>query len=163
MCQSGRLTLALPRDAETRRAGAALAQALRLAAPPAAFVTVAGELGAGKTTLVRGVLAALGVAEIVRSPTYTLIESYPIDLRQVHHLDWYRLTGPEELEDIGFRELLAPGHWIFVEWPERAAAVAATADLALELGYAEGGRSLEARAQTALGSTVLGTWIRGNA
>ena len=157
------LTLALADEAATRAAGAALAAALAAADPPAMFLTVAGELGAGKTTLVRGLLAALGVAGVVRSPTYTLIESYTAGTRRLHHLDWYRLTGADDLEGVGFRELMAPGHWVLVEWPERAASVAAQADLAVELGYAGAGRRLEARAATPRGAAVLRLWTAGNA
>jgi tRNA threonylcarbamoyladenosine biosynthesis protein TsaE len=157
------LTLGLADEAATRGAGATLGAALAAADPVAIFVTVAGELGAGKTTLVRGLLAALGVAGPVRSPTYTLIESYPAGPRRLHHLDWYRLTGADDLEGLGFRELLAPGHWVLVEWPERAAAVAAQADLAVELRYAGAGRRLEAHAATPRGAAVLTLWRRGNA
>ncbi len=127
------------------------------------FVTIAGELGAGKTTLVRGLLEALGVDGPVRSPTYTLIETYPAGPRRVHHLDWYRLAGPDDLEGVGFRELLGPGHWVLAEWPERAAPVAAQADLALSLAYAGAGRRLEVRALTARGALVERRWIQGNA
>jgi len=128
-----------------------------------AFVKRAGELGAGKTTLVRGLLEALGIAGPVRSPTYTLVESYPAGARRLHHLDWYRLTGAEDLEGVGFRELLAPGNWVIVEWPERAAAVAAQADLALRLAYAGTGRRLMAGARTPAGAAVLRRWREGNA
>jgi tRNA threonylcarbamoyladenosine biosynthesis protein TsaE len=155
------LTLALGDEAATRSAGAALAAALLAADPPAIFVTVAGELGAGKTTLVRGLLKALGIAGPVRSPTYTLIESYPAGPRRLHHLDWYRLAGADDLEGVGFRELLAPGHWVLAEWPERAASVAAQADLALSLRYEGSGRRLEARAVTPRGAAVLRLWIAG--
>ena len=111
----------------------------------------------------RGVLEALGIAGPVRSPTYTLIESYAAGARRLHHLDWYRLAGADDLEGVGFRELLAPGHWVLVEWPERAAAVAAQADLAVELRYAGAGRRLEAHAATPRGGAVLTLWSRGNA
>jgi len=155
------LTVALADEAATRAAGAALASALAAVAPPSIFITVAGELGAGKTTLVRGLLAELGVTGPVRSPTYTLIESYPAGPCRLHHLDWYRLTGAEDLEGVGFRELLAPGHWVLAEWPERAAAVAAQADLAVALGYAGAGRRLEAHAATPRGAEVLAAWTAG--
>lgn len=149
------LSRALVDEAATRSAGAALARAIDAAGVPGAFVTVAGELGAGKTTLVRGLLAALGVAGPVRSPTYTLVESYPAGARTVHHLDWYRLAGPDELEALGFRDLLGPGQWVVVEWPERVAAVAAGADLAVELAYAGAGRRLEMRPRTTGGRAIV--------
>lgn len=163
MREPGRLTLALGDEGATRAAGAALAAALGAIDPPAIFITVAGELGAGKTTLVRGLLEALGIAGPVRSPTYTLIESYPAGSRRLHHLDWYRLAGPEDLEGVGFRELLAPGHWVLAEWPERAAAVAAQADLAVGLSYEGAGRRLEARALSPRGAAVLRRWTEDNA
>jgi tRNA threonylcarbamoyladenosine biosynthesis protein TsaE len=163
MREPGRLTLTLADEGATRGAGAALAAALVATDPPAIFVTVAGELGAGKTTLVRGLLEALGIAGPVRSPTYTLIESYAAGARQLHHLDWYRLAGPDDLDGVGFRELLAPGHWVLVEWPERAASAAAQADLALGLGYEGTGRRLEARARSPRGEAVLRLWTEGNA
>ena len=163
MREPGQLTRTLADEDSTRAAGAALAVALAALDPPAIFITVAGELGAGKTTLVRGLLAALGITGPVRSPTYTLVESYPAGARRVHHLDWYRLAGPEDLEGVGFRELLAPGHWVLVEWPERAAAVAAQADVAVALAYADSGRRLEARAHSARGAAVLRRWREGDA
>jgi len=163
MREPGRLTRALADEAATRAAGGALASALQAAGCRSAFITVAGELGAGKTTLVRGLLGALGVTEPVRSPTYTLIESYAAGPGRVHHLDWYRLTGAEELEDIGFRELLTPGQWVLAEWPERAPAAAAQADLVITLQYALAGRALTATARTSTGEAVIAHWMRGNA
>ncbi len=163
MREPGRLTRALADEAATRSAGRAFAAALAAADPPTAFVTIAGDLGAGKTTWVRGALEALGIAGPVRSPTYTLIESYPAGARQVHHLDWYRLAGPDDLDGMGFRELLAPGHWLFVEWPERAAAIAAQADVAARLSYAGRGRRLEAEALTERGAEIVRFWTAGNA
>ena len=112
---------------------------------------------------VRGLLEALGVTGPIRSPSYTLIESYPAGGRRLHHLDWYRLAGADDLEGLGFRELLGPGHWVLVEWPERAPTVAAQADLALGLAYEGAGRRLEARAATPRGAEVLRRWIQRNA
>lgn len=139
MREPGELIRPLPDEGATRAAGAALARALELAADGGAFVTLAGDLGAGKTTFVRGLLDALGVAGPVRSPTYTLVESYRAGDRTVHHLDWYRLAGEDDLEALGFRELLGARQWVLAEWPERAPAVAGQADLAVRLDYAPGG------------------------
>ncbi len=155
------LTRALADEAATRRAGAELAAALLAADLQAVFVTIAGELGAGKTTLVRGLLEALGVSGPVRSPTYTLVESYHAGSRQLHHLDWYRLSGADDLDGLGFRELLAPGHWVLAEWPERAAGVAAQADLALRLDYHGAARQLSAAALTSRGAAALRRWMEG--
>ena len=168
MREPGALSRYLPDAAATRHAGAALARALGLLdgpdggprSPPGPaaqglFVTLAGELGSGKTTLVRGLLEGLGVPGPVRSPTFTLLESYAAGPRQVDHLDWYRLSGAADLEALDFRELLAAGHWVLVEWPERVPAVAAAADLALRLRYEGGGRRLEVVPMSAPGSRAM--------
>lgn len=147
------MTLALADESATRRAGAALAAALG-SVPGAVFVTLEGDLGAGKTTLVRGLLEALGVTGPVRSPTYTLVETYRAGGHAVHHFDWYRLGDAAELEALGFRELDAPGEWILAEWPERVPEVAARADLGLRLDYAGAGRQLELLPRTATGTAV---------
>jgi tRNA threonylcarbamoyladenosine biosynthesis protein TsaE len=154
MREPDQLSVGLADERATRSAGAALAAALAAAAADAALVTLTGELGTGKTTLVRGLLGALGVTGPVRSPTFTLLESYPVGPRTVHHLDWYRLAAGD-LESLGFRDLLAPGNWVLVEWPERAAAVAARADLALTFQYEGGGRRLTLQALTATGRASL--------
>ena len=127
------------------------------------MVTLAGELGSGKTTLARGLLAALGVAGAVKSPTYALIETYAVGARQLHHLDWYRLSGADELELIGFRDLCGPGQWLLVEWPERAPALAAGADLTLTLAYEGEGRRLLGGAGTPDGARVLARWMADTA
>jgi tRNA threonylcarbamoyladenosine biosynthesis protein TsaE len=154
--EPGELSRALPDEAATRAAGAALAAALAAAADEGAFVTLAGDLGAGKTTLVRGLLDAIGVTGPVRSPTYTLVESYRVGERIVHHLDWYRLAGVDDLEGLGFRELLGARQWVLAEWPERAPAVAGEADLAARLEYADGGgRTLRLAARSPAGRRTI--------
>jgi tRNA threonylcarbamoyladenosine biosynthesis protein TsaE len=125
-------------DADAMRAiGGRLAQAL-LAAPAGApiLVTLAGELGAGKTTFAGGLLAALGHAGPVRSPTYTLIEPYRLHGRDVQHCDLYRLRHPDELDDLGWRDLLLPGAILLVEWPEKAQGRLGPVDLAVSIEYA---------------------------
>ncbi len=150
------MTRALADEAATRAAGAAFARALQGAAVGGAFVTLAGDLGAGKTTFVRGLLEAVGVDGPVRSPTYTLVESYRAGDRRIHHLDWYRLAGDDDLEALGFRELLGGGQWVLAEWPERAPATAGEADIAVRLDYAAGGgRLLTVTAGSATGRAVL--------
>ena len=84
-----------------------------------AVVHLTGELGAGKTTFARAMLRSLGVQGAVKSPTYTLIESYNVDLGVVAHLDLYRLEDPAELEFLGFRDLQEESVLMLVEWPER--------------------------------------------
>jgi tRNA threonylcarbamoyladenosine biosynthesis protein TsaE len=127
----------LPDAAATDRLGAALAE--RLA--PGCVIYLQGDLGAGKTSLARGFLRGLGVSGPVKSPTYTLIESYPVDdERWVHHLDLYRLADPEELEWIGLRDLLTGAGTLMIEWPERGAGHIPAADLIVALGLEGEGR-----------------------
>ncbi len=152
---SGLLTLHLGDAEATERLGRALATLL----PEQGLVTLSGDLGAGKTTLVRGVLRALGVAGAVRSPTYTLVEPYLLPGRRVFHLDLYRLADAEELEFIGIRDLLAPASLLLVEWPERGAGVLPGADLAIRLAHAGAGRDAELSAPTPAGTRVLSNLI----
>ncbi len=98
----------------TEALGARLASAL----PTPAIVYLQGDLGAGKTTLVRGLLRALGHVGAVKSPTYTLIEPYELAGRRILHCDLYRLTDPEELEFLGLRDELDDKSWWLIEWPE---------------------------------------------
>jgi tRNA threonylcarbamoyladenosine biosynthesis protein TsaE len=140
-----------------RAFGARLAQAL-LAAPghPFLLVTLSGELGAGKTTLVGGLLAELGHSGPVRSPTYTLIEPYRLQGRDIAHCDLYRLRHPDELEDLGLRDLQGAGSVLLVEWPEKAEGRLGAADLALTLDYAgPDARSLVLEARSLAGQAVL--------
>jgi tRNA threonylcarbamoyladenosine biosynthesis protein TsaE len=104
-------------EATTKAIGAALAGLL----DPGDVVGLAGDLGAGKTRLVQGAAAALGVDDPVLSPTFMLLREYDGDL-PVHHVDAYRLAGPVELEDLGLDEVLAPDAVAFVEWADRVAA-----------------------------------------
>lgn len=106
-------------EGETLALGAALARAgLREGA-----VYLAGDLGAGKTTFVRGFLRALGVAGPIRSPTFTLVEEYRAGAAAVVHYDLYRLSDAEELEYLGVRDHLGSGALCLFEWPERGAGV----------------------------------------
>ncbi len=123
--------------------GSALADALPAeSADPAAAIVVylSGDLGAGKTSCARSLLHALGVQGIVRSPTYTLVEVYPACRFQCIHVDLYRLQGPEDLEDLGLRDYLAPGNLMLIEWPERGGASLPPADLIVNLSYRAQGR-----------------------
>ncbi|MDQ2696284.1 MAG: tRNA (adenosine(37)-N6)-threonylcarbamoyltransferase complex ATPase subunit type 1 TsaE [Pseudomonadota bacterium] len=119
------------------------------------IVWLRGDLGTGKTTLVRGLLRALGHAGPVRSPTYTLMEPYSIGRRRIFHLDLYRLGDPQELEYIGLRDLLDGDSILLVEWPERGQGVLPAADLELELTYAGSGRQCRLRADSSLGEKML--------
>ena len=99
--------------------GAEFARGLRLPA----CIALSGELGAGKTTLVRAIVNALGGSEPVTSPTYSLVHEYSSPLGPVMHLDLYRLTGPDQLPQLGWEEMMRSGGLLLIEWPERAEGV----------------------------------------
>lgn len=131
--------------------GARLAPALA----DGTVVFLRGELGAGKTTLVRGILRALGHAGAVKSPTYTLVEPYRLAGRAIHHFDLYRLNDPEELEFLGLRDYLSGSGICLIEWPERGAGVLAEADLEIAIERSPDGRVVRMRAHTPRGTAVL--------
>ena len=122
---------------EMRAFGARLARALlATSASESLLITLSGDLGAGKTTLVGGLLTALGHVGPTRSPTYTLLEPYRLQGRDVTHCDLYRLRHPDELDDLGLRDLQGAGSVLLVEWPEKAVGRLGSTDLALTLDYA---------------------------
>ncbi|MGH8443541.1 MAG: tRNA (adenosine(37)-N6)-threonylcarbamoyltransferase complex ATPase subunit type 1 TsaE [Nevskiaceae bacterium] len=132
---------------DTTALGAAVASAL--SGRGGAVICLRGPLGAGKTTVARGVLRALGVRGAIRSPTYTLLEPYEIADgiagagRGLVHLDLYRLKDETELEPLGLRDYPPEQWWWLIEWPERAAQRLPPADLVIALGYAPTGRRAE--------------------
>ena len=147
----------LPAAADTIRLGSLLARSCPWGASGPRLLYVSGELGAGKTTLVGGLLAALGVAEAVRSPTYTLVEPYPLRLGLAVHVDLYRLAGPEELEPLALRDYFAANTLLLIEWPERAAMALPSPDLAvqLQINASEPGRVCRIEARSGAGEAWL--------
>lgn len=131
--------------------GGTLAQACE----PSSRIYLEGNLGAGKTTLARGFLRGLGYSGSVKSPTYTLIEPYKFDFCMVNHLDLYRLSDPEELEYIGFRDLLNDDAILLVEWPEKGEGMLPKPDLAIKIQYLPDGRSVDLQAHTEQGNKIL--------
>jgi tRNA threonylcarbamoyladenosine biosynthesis protein TsaE len=106
------------------------------------IIYLKGELGAGKTTLTRGFLRALGYEGPVRSPTFTLIESYEIQDQKVFHVDLYRLHSPEEIEFIGLREYFTEDVIGLIEWPERALELLPPPDIICEIKIQGSSRSI---------------------
>ena len=141
----------LPDADATMHSGAALAPALT----GGMIVTLSGELGAGKTTLVRGLLQGLGWTGPVKSPTYTLVEHYPISSIYFYHFDFYRFDEPAEWEDSGFAEYFRPDALCVIEWPERVRGMLPPADVALSLRYQGAGRELLLASGTPAGNACL--------
>ena len=131
-----------------------LGRRLALAGPTAAVVYIAGELGAGKTTLIRGMLRGLGVTGTVKSPTYTLVEPYALGELTVYHLDLYRLGEPIELEYLGIRDYFGDAVLFLIEWPERAASALPHADLRIQIDIQALGREVRLMPLTKVGKKL---------
>lgn len=118
-------------------------------------ITLNGDLGTGKTTMVRGALESLGITSGVRSPTYTLVETYPLLPLSIAHFDLYRLSDPEELEYLGYRDYLKSDTLCFIEWPQRAEGYLAEAGLQIHIKYAGTCRQLSFKSGNAWGEHVI--------
>jgi tRNA threonylcarbamoyladenosine biosynthesis protein TsaE len=141
----------LPDEAATLALGAALAEALA----PGLMVYLRGELGAGKTTLARGVLRALGWQGPVKSPTYTLVEVYELSRLHLHHFDFYRFHDPREWSDAGFRESFNGRNVSLIEWPEKAGDLLPPPDVEIVLASSGDGRNASLRARSDPGRQCL--------
>ena len=133
--------------------------AAQLAAQPLvrnAFITLHGELGAGKTTLVRHLLRALGVEGRIKSPTYAVVEPHEAPDLAIWHFDFYRFSDPREWEDAGFRDIFASAGLKLAEWPDKAAALLPPADIAIDIeALDETVRRVSLQAHTAQGHRLL--------
>jgi tRNA threonylcarbamoyladenosine biosynthesis protein TsaE len=141
-------------EAATLALGAEIAAVLH----PGLVIFLRGNLGAGKTTLARGILRGLGYQGKVKSPTYNLVELYKISRLYFYHFDFYRFNDPIEWEDAGFREYFNAESICLVEWPEKARGLLPTADLEVLLGITETGRNVEIQAGTEAGRQCLKHW-----
>ena len=119
------------------------------------LITLQGDLGAGKTTLARGILEGLGYSGIVKSPTYTVVEPYELSVGMIYHFDLYRIFDPEELEFLGFRDYLNEGYLCIIEWPERGDWFVHSADLCIAIEPIESGRKIYLRSNSREGEWVF--------
>jgi tRNA threonylcarbamoyladenosine biosynthesis protein TsaE len=153
VAESRSLILADPQA--TRAQGRCLAGALQLVRPPQLIIYLEGELGAGKTTLARGILEGLGHEGRVPSPTYTLVEPYALSGYRVYHIDLYRIRAARELDDLGLAEQLVCGAVALIEWPDHGAGHVPPADIRLRLDLVPEGRALACEGRTEPGRRVL--------
>ncbi len=123
------LKIDLPDEAATLSLGERLARAVQ----PGDVIFLSGALGAGKTTLTRGVLRGLGFGGRVKSPTYTLVELYEVSRLHLYHFDFYRFADPQEWLESGFRDLFNEANLCLVEWPEKAGDLLPPSDLTIHL------------------------------
>ncbi|MXP67673.1 tRNA (adenosine(37)-N6)-threonylcarbamoyltransferase complex ATPase subunit type 1 TsaE [Pantoea sp. Aalb] len=114
-----------------------------------------GDLGVGKTTFTRGFLYGLGYKNKIKSPTYTLVESYEVGSRLLHHFDFYRINNPEELELIGICDYFSNNALCIVEWPQQAIGIIPESDLKLKLNYVEIIREVEIKATSDEGKYLV--------
>ncbi|WDE12292.1 tRNA (adenosine(37)-N6)-threonylcarbamoyltransferase complex ATPase subunit type 1 TsaE [Thalassomonas haliotis] len=135
--------------------GTALAGAIRQLQGQGFVAYLNGELGAGKTTLTRGVVRGMGHKGNVKSPTYTLVEPYELAGWQVYHFDLYRLADPEELEYMGIRDYFAAHCCSFIEWPEKGQGLLPQADVTIDLAYVGEQRKVTLAARSSTGNYVL--------
>ncbi|STZ76291.1 tRNA (adenosine(37)-N6)-threonylcarbamoyltransferase complex ATPase subunit type 1 TsaE [Bergeriella denitrificans] len=154
MTDSADVSRFLPDEEATLAAGARWAASL--AAPLVVYLQ--GDLGAGKTTFVRGLLRAAGYGGAVKSPTYALVESYPLAGFTLHHFDLYRFASPEEWEDAGLDDLFGAGSICLIEWPQQGGGFTPPADVTVALAHEAGGRRLSVTAHTETGRKSLEAW-----
>lgn len=120
-----------------------------------AVLTFSGEIGAGKTTFIRALLRGLGIVSAIKSPTFSLVETYECKNFQLHHFDLYRIQDELELDYIGFRDYFEDASISCIEWPERASGSIRTVDMHFDLIIKESGRVMIIAARTPLGAQML--------
>jgi tRNA threonylcarbamoyladenosine biosynthesis protein TsaE len=149
--------LNLPGAQRMREFGQSIGQRLLAIAGQPVVIYLQGDLGAGKTTLVGGILNAAGVPGPVRSPTYTLIEPYDTTTKYFYHLDLYRLVDPLEVEPLGLRDLLIEDAVLLIEWPERGVGMLPVADVLVDIEYGDqpDSRALRVSAGTDVGEGLV--------
>ena len=148
------LSFDLPDSGATENLGRALAKAFP-GSGSGAIVYLRGELGSGKTTCARSLLRALGVTVPVRSPTYTLVDTYSVAELILVHVDLYRVQTTTEVEELGLRDMTGPGYLMLIEWPEKGGAAVPPADLLLQLAYRGDARAAALGAGSGTGKAWL--------
>ncbi len=148
----------LPDEQATRQFGSALAPLLQ----PGLKVYFYGDLGTGKTTLVRGILEGLGYRGKVKSPSYILVELYTLSRLDLYHFDFYRFEDAKEWQDAGFREYFDTRAVCLVEWPENAAALLPVPDIKISLRIRGTGRDITIEGVTETGKQCLGSSLLQN-
>lgn len=133
----------------------AFGQRLATLCQPPLVMYLQGEIGAGKTTLIRALLRSLGVQDAIKSPTFSLIEPYKIDHWHLYHVDLYRLSAPEELEYVGLTDYMTADSVCCIEWPERAERFLPVPDLTVKLTFLAEGRALELISGTTRGKALV--------
>jgi tRNA threonylcarbamoyladenosine biosynthesis protein TsaE len=156
------LNLSLPTALATELLGEALAGSLPQRQTTGTVLYLRGDLGAGKTTCVRSFLRSLGAVGTVRSPTYTLLETYSLAALTCVHVDLYRVRTAGEVEELGLRDLLDERHLLLIEWPEKGGLAVPAADLELHLEYAGEGRLAALTARRPLGDRWLTNLVQDN-
>lgn len=119
------------------------------------IIFLKGNLGVGKTTLVRGFLHAAQITQSIRSPTYTLMEHYNTGVLNVIHMDLYRLSEAEELEYLAVREMISDDTLFFIEWPEKAEGFFKRIDLVINIDYCKAGRDVNLEAKSEMGQALV--------
>jgi tRNA threonylcarbamoyladenosine biosynthesis protein TsaE len=147
------LALILENEEQTKKFSQQLARCVQ-GINHAVVIYLEGDLGAGKTTLARGFIQTFGF-DRVKSPTYSLVESYQNDIINIHHFDCYRLSDPEELEYIGIREYSDPGHIQLIEWAELGKGIIAPADLSIHITGEDNTRKLSIYTHSEVGNQLL--------
>lgn len=142
-------------EADGQEAQEVIGAALAARCPVNCVIYLEGDLGAGKTTLVRGFLRGLGYSGAVKSPTYTLMEPYEVGGRICYHFDLYRLADPEELEYLGLRDMLGTDAVLLFEWPDRGEGELPLADITISIDYTPTGRMISFKADSDLGRTIV--------
>lgn len=141
----------LPSEQDSKAVASRLASCLN--AP--LLLTFSGEIGTGKTTFIRAMLRSLGVKSAIKSPSFSLVESYQGGQLQIHHFDLYRIHDETELDGMGFRDYFSANAICCIEWPERAASYLAGADVGFSLTIKGAGRQMQVNALSSAGAAIL--------